>query len=130
MIRRGAKRNLQTREITETEAWEILDEVLDGCRRHGVGEVILIYGYDWDVGEKSWVDQSVEVGHVCEHVRAQEQKERGALGHDDLYLEVGDAVQVLFCHHGEVHLGYDRDDLPLAQELCAFFIEKVGLKKQ
>jgi len=120
---------MQTRAITEAEAWEILSWVLDCCSRHGVGEVTLIYGWDWDVGDKSWADQSVPVANVCEHIKAQEEKERGCLGYDDVYIQVHGEVQVLFCHHSEVHLQYDQDDLSLAKELETLLSEKVGLKQ-
>ena len=84
MILKDTQNHLQTREITETEAWEILDWFLDCCRRHGIAEVTLIYGYDWDVGDNSWADQAVEVAAVREHIKAEEEKERGCLGDDDL----------------------------------------------
>ncbi|MEN6575822.1 MAG: hypothetical protein ABFD90_05710 [Phycisphaerales bacterium] len=115
--------------ITETETWEILGWVLDCCRRHGVDEVTLVYGYNWEAGDKSWADQFVPVANVRTHIEAEEEKERGCLGYDDLYIRVNDEVQVLFCHHSEVHLQYDQDDLPLAKELKALFSEKVGLKQ-
>ncbi|MEN6428700.1 MAG: hypothetical protein ABFE13_25410 [Phycisphaerales bacterium] len=129
MILPDTKHNVQTRVITETEAWEILAWVLDCCQRHGVGEVTLIYGHNWDAGDKSWADQSVPVATVREHIKAQEEKERGYLGYDDVYIQVNGEVQVLFCHHSEVHLQYDQDDLPLANELKALLSEKVGLKQ-
>jgi len=113
--------------ITETEAWEILAWVLDCCRRRGVGEVTLIYGYDWGAGDQSWADQSVPVATVREHIKTQEEKERGYLGYDDVYIQVNSEVQVLFCHHSEVHLQYDQDDLPLAKELETLLSERVGL---
>jgi hypothetical protein len=129
MILQDTKHNIQTREITETEAWQILGWVLDCCRRHGITEVALIYGYDWDVGEKSWADQSVPVANVREHIKAEEEKERGGLGCDDLYIKVDETIQVLFCHHSDVHLQYDQNDLPFAKELRALWTERTGLKQ-
>jgi hypothetical protein len=129
MILGDTKHNLQTREITEVEAWEILEWVLDCCRRHGISEVTLIYGYDWDVGDESWADQLVQVANVREHIKAEEEKERGFFGYDDLYIQINGEVQVQFCHHSDVHLSYDQDDLPLAKELRELLIEKVGLKQ-
>ncbi|HSW00892.1 MAG TPA: hypothetical protein VLI39_12010 [Sedimentisphaerales bacterium] len=128
MILKDTKHNGQTREIRETETWEILGWVLDCCRRHGISEVTLIYGYDWDVGDKSWADQPVPVVNVCEHVKAEEEKEKGCLGCDDLYLQINGEVQVQFCHHADVHLQYDPDDLPLAKKLRALLIEKIGCR--
>lgn len=129
MILQDTKHNVQTCEITEAEAREILGWILDCFRRHGVTGVTLIYGYDWSVGDKSWADQPVSLADVCDHIKTEEERERGCLGYDDLYLQVGGEVQVLFCHHSEVHLQYDRDDLPLAKELRALLAEKVGLKR-
>ncbi len=129
MILKNAKYNLQTREITEAEAWEILGWVLDCCRRHGIAEVALIYGYDWNVGDKSWADQPVPLADVYDHVKAEEERKRGCLGNDDLYIQINGEVQVLFCHHSEVHLQYDQDDLPFAQEMRSLLVEKVGLKR-
>jgi hypothetical protein len=129
MILRDFKHNVQTREIKEVEAWEILGWVWDCCRRHGVEEVTLIYGYDWDVGDKSWADQVVPLAGVREHVKAEQEKEKGYLGCDDLYIQVNGMVEVQFCHHSDVHLKYDEDDLPLARELRTLLVEKVGLKQ-
>lgn len=129
MVLREYRYNLQTREITDTEAWEILDWVLNCCRRHGIAEVTLMYGYDWDVGGKSWTDQPVSVDNVHDHIRAEEEKERGYLAYDDLYIKIGDALQVYFCHHSEVHLQYDQEGLPFVKNVSAFLIEKIGLRQ-
>jgi hypothetical protein len=127
MILRDFKHNVQTREIKVGEAWKILGWVLDCCRQHGVNEVTLIYGYDWEVGDKCWADQVVPVASVREHIKAEEERGRGCLGFDDVYIQIHGEVQVLFCHHSEVHLQYDQDDEPLARELEALLVEKVGL---
>lgn len=127
MILQDTKHNVQTREITQAEAREILGWVLDCCRRHSVEEVILIYGYDWDVGDKCWADQVLPVASVREHIEAEEKREKGYLGFDDVYIQIHGEVQVLFCHHSEVHLQYDQDDEPLPRELEALLEKKVGL---
>jgi hypothetical protein len=129
MILQHTKHHLQTREIAETEAWEALDWVLDCCSRHEIAEVTLIYGYDWDVGDKSWKDQTVNVASVRAHIRAEEKEKRGYLGYDDLYIKIDDAVQVLFCHHSELHLQYDQDDLPLVKDLSPLLMERIGLRR-
>jgi len=121
--------NLTTRETTENEAWEILDWLLRCFQRHGIDEVVLIYGYDWDLGEVSWQDQAVKVGDVETHIKAAESKELGWLGYDDLYIKIRETVQVHFCHHEELHLNYDQDDEPLVGELIAYFTEAVGLQE-
>lgn len=124
------RHRLDTREVTEYEAWEILDWLLESFRRHGIDEVVLIYGYDWDLGEKTWKDQTVKVDDVRTHIKAAESKELGAFGFDDVYLKVRESVQIQFCHHEELHLHYDEQDHPLTQELIAYFTETIGLKAQ
>jgi hypothetical protein len=123
------KHALDTREITEDEAWEILDWLLDSLRRHGIDEVILIYGYDWDLGKQTWKDQAVKVDDVPTHIKAAESNDAGSLGYDDLYIKVGASVQIHFCHHEELHLHYDKPDHPLTQELIAYFTETIGPKE-
>jgi len=102
-----ATHNLTTREITEDEAWETLDWFVGCFRRHGIDQVVLIYGYDWDLGEKTWKDQVVDVADVRDHIKAAESEELGWLGYDDLYIKINEVVQIHYCHHEELHLNYD-----------------------
>ena len=121
--------DLVTRPIGGDEAWRILDWLLDCLHRHGVVEVVLIYGYDWDIGEKSWQDQTLQVITVRDHVKETEDRESGLLGSDDLYIKVNEAVQIHFCHHEHLYLNYDQADLPLAKDLIDYFTQTIGLSR-
>ena len=123
------RHRLDTREITEDEAWEILAWLLDSFRRHGINGVVLIYGYDWDLGKLTWKDQAIKVDDVHTHIKAAESNDAGSFGYDDLYIKVGESVQIHFCHHEEPHLHYDKPDHPLTQELIAYFTETNGPKE-
>jgi hypothetical protein len=129
MILQHTKHSFQTREITETEAWEILDSFLDCFQRNGITEVTLIYGYDWKVGDNSWKDQRVNVKDIRKHIKEEEKKESGYLGFDDLYIKIEEVVQVHFCYHSDLHLQYNQDDVPLINDLNSIFVERIGLKQ-
>ena len=129
MILQDTKHRLQTREITEIEAWQMLGWFLECFQRYGITEVTLIYGYDWEVGDNSWKDQCVKVTDIRKHIKEKEEKEKGYLGFDDLYVKIDEVVQVHFCHHSDLHLQYNQDDVPLIKDLNSIFVERIGLKQ-
>jgi len=121
------KYNLQTREITESEAWEIFGWVLACLARYGIVEVTMIYGYEWDVGSLLWEEQLIEAGTIRDRVKALEDEGRGRLGQDDLFIRIDNRVEVQFCHHADVHLRYDEDDSPLVGDVRTYWVETIGL---
>ena len=129
MILKDTEHSLQSGEITDAKAWEILDMLLDCFRKHKITEVTLIFGFDWQVGDECWADQTVKIDDIHEYIKAQEIKETGYLNYDDVYIKISDTVQVHFCHHSDMHLEYNEEDHPLIKDLRAIFVNKIGLKK-
>jgi len=121
------KYNLQTREVTDAEVWKILDWVLGCFARHGIVEVTMIYGYEWDIASLQWEEKLIEVGTIRDRVKALEDEGCGRLGQDDLFIRIDDRVEVQFCHHADVHLRYDEDDSPLISDLRTYLAETIGL---
>ena len=129
MILQDTQFNLQTREIDETEAWQILDWLLACFERHGVEEVILILGLGWEVGDKSWADQLVKVADIRKIISEAEAAELGCLVYDDVYIKLDEETQIHFCHHEDLHLNYNVEQLPIVEELRDYFINSIGLLK-
>ena len=121
--------NLATRTITEQEAWTFLRDSLDCFGRHGIDSVALVYGYNWGNEIYNWKDQIVAIAEVPSHIKNVESMKLGWLGYDDLYIRVGDLVQIQYCHHEHIHLNYNQDDPPLVAELVKYFRETIGLKE-
>ena len=123
------KNILTSQTFNEDEVWSILDWFIDCFSRHSVDKVTLIYGFAWGNEIYNWEDQIVKVSEVREHIKNVESKDFGYLGCDDLYIKIGEDVQIQFCHHQDIHLNYNHDNNPLIHELVRYFTETLGLKK-